>query len=96
MSESTGRWRELLKKTQESGGPITNAYLQDIHVGLGNNAWTIAEDLQNFLVKWFNEAMYNRRDQLCGGPDEVGNGMEVWCRLYLEFEGGLELVECGG
>ena len=75
LCESTGRLRELLNKTQESDGPITKAYLQDIHVGFGGKAWTVAEDLENFLVKWFNEGMYNRRDQLCGGPDEVGNSM---------------------
>ena len=39
-------------------------YLLDIHVGWGENAWTISEDLENFLVKFFNESMYNRRDQL--------------------------------
>ena len=40
--------------------------------------------------------MYNRRDQLCGGPYETGNAMEMWRRLYLEFEGGSELVEYSG
>ena len=44
LCESTGRWRELLKKTQESDGPITKEYLKDIHVGFGDNAWTIAEE----------------------------------------------------
>ena len=34
----TSRWRELLKKTQESDGPIMKAYLQDIHVGWGETA----------------------------------------------------------
>ena len=36
--ESTGRWRELLKKTQESDGPIAKKCLQDTHVGWGENA----------------------------------------------------------
>ena len=40
--------------------------------------------------------MYNRRDQLCGGPDQAGNGLEMWRRLYMEFEGGSELVAYGG
>ena len=47
LCESTGRWRELLKRAQESEGPITKKYLQDIHMGLGENTWTIAEDLEN-------------------------------------------------
>ena len=38
LCELTGRWRELLKKTQESGGPITKEYLKDIHAGFGDNA----------------------------------------------------------
>ena len=57
-------------------------------MGWGENVWTIAEYLENFLVKWFNGSMYNRRNQLCGGPNETGNGMEMWRRLNLEFEGG--------
>ena len=65
-------------------------------MGWGENAWATAEDLDNFLVEWFNESMYNRRDQLCGGPDETSNGMGMWRRLYLELEGGSELVEYGG
>ena len=74
LYESTGSRRKLLKKTQEI-----------FHVGFGNNAWTIAEDLEIFLAKWFSEAMSNRRNQLRGGPDGVGNGMEVWRRLHLEL-----------
>ena len=96
ICESPSRWRELLKKTQESEGPIMKKYLQDIHVGWGENAWTISEDLGNFLVKFFHERMYNRRDQLCGRPDETGNGKEMWRRLDLEFYGGSELVAYGG
>ena len=96
LCESTSRWRELLKKTQESEGPIMKKYLQDIHVGWGENAWAISEDLGNFLVKFLNKPMYNRRDQLWRGPDETGNGLEMWRRLNLEFEGGSEFVEYGG
>ena len=96
LCESTSRWRELLKKTQESDGPIVKQYLLDIHVGWGENAWTIAEHLDNFIVKFFNESMYNRRNQLCGGPEQTGNGLEMWRRLYMEFEGGSELVAYGG
>ena len=64
LCESPSRWRELLKQIQESDGPITKANLKDIHVGVGDNARMIAEDLENFLVKRFNGAMYNRRGQL--------------------------------
>ena len=67
LCASTSRWHELLEKIQESGGPVTKKYPKDIHVGFGDSAWTIPEDLENFQVKWFNESMYNRRDQLCGG-----------------------------
>ena len=38
LRESTSRWRDLLKKTQESEGPIMKEYLQDIHVGWGESA----------------------------------------------------------
>ena len=67
-----------------------------MHVGLEGNAWAIAGDLENGLEKWFGKTKHNRRDQLCGGPDEVGSGMEMWRRLYLEFEEGSELVEYAG
>ena len=45
LCESTSRWHELLNNTQESDGPFMKQYLLDIHVGWGENAWTIAEGL---------------------------------------------------
>ena len=71
-------------------------YLLDIHVGWGEKAWTIAEDLEKFIVKCFTESMYNRRDQLCGGPEQTGNRLEMWRRLYMEVEGGSKFVAYGG
>ena len=77
LCESTSRWCELVKKTQESEGPIVKKYLQDIHVGRGENAWTFSGDLESFPVKFLNGSMYNRRDQRCGGTEETGNGLEM-------------------
>ena len=41
LCESTGRWSELPRRIQECDAPLTKEYLQAIHAGFGENAWSI-------------------------------------------------------
>ena len=50
--------------------------------------------VESFLVDYFPRSMYNRRVQLSGG--EMGNGFEMWRRLFIDFQGGSTAVEFGG
>ena len=93
-SASTGRWREIFRMCEESEGPITRQYLESLHIGNGYSAWPVAEDLENFLVKYLSDDIYERREAWCGGED--GNGFELYRNLFREFEGGSTLVRMGG
>ena len=71
---STGRWKEIFKMCEEAEGPITRQYLESLHIGSGYSAWSLAEDLENLLVKHLSDDIYERREAWCGGED--GNGFE--------------------
>ena len=60
----------------------------------GASGWEIAQTLEAFLIDWFSDGLYKRRNQLCGG--EKGNGLEMWRWLYQEYQGGSEAVMLGG
>ena len=79
---------------EECAEPITRPYLESLHIGCGYNAWPLAEDLENVMVKYLSDDMYGRREAWCGG--EEGNGFELYRNLFREFEGGSTLVRMGG
>ena len=86
LVECYWRWEEVLEVTMRCTHPITREYLESLHVGFGDSAWPIAVDLEAFLVRFFSESMYERRENLAGGSREKGNGLEMWRDLYLQFE----------
>ena len=93
-TSSTGKWKEIFKMCEEADGAITRAYLESLHIGSGYSAWALAEDLENFIVKYLSDDIYERREAWCGGED--GNGFELYRNLFREFEGGSTLVRMGG
>ena len=52
---------------EESDGAITRTYLESLHIGNGWSAWALAEDLENFSVKYLHDDLYERREAWCGG-----------------------------
>ena len=60
------------------------------------NAAELAEKLEQTLVDWLPEKLYNNRLQLSGGIDETGNGFEMWRRLHLNYMGDGEVLEEAG
>lgn len=93
LVECYWRWEAVLEVTMKCTTPITRQYLESIHVGFGENASPIAVDLEALLVRFFNESMYERRENLADGSKEKGNGLEMWRKLYLQYEGVSELVQ---
>ena len=71
---------------EEAEGAITRAYLESLHIGSGDSAWALAEDLENFIVKCACDDIYERREAWCGR--QYGNGFELYWNLFREFEGG--------
>ena len=54
----------------------------------------MAEDLENLIVKYLSDDIYERREAWCGRED--GNGLELYRNLFRELEGGSTLVRMGG
>ena len=92
--DSTLRWKGIFKMVESCDGPIRREYLESLHIGGGYSAWALAEDLENFIVKYVHDDLYERRAAWCGG--EEGNGFEFYRNLFREFEGGSHLVQMGG
>ena len=90
---STQKWRQLLEFVQVGTTPISKSWLQSTNVS-GVNAWDLSTMLEAFLVDYFPKGMYNRRVQLAGG--QMGNGLEMWRLLFVEYQGGSEAVQFGG
>ena len=90
---STQRYRQLLEYVETTLAPLRREFLLGTNVD-GINAWDISTMVEAFLVDWFPRNMYNRRKQLSGG--EQGNGLEMWRRLYTQYQGGADAVEYGG
>lgn len=91
---STGRWRPIFKMVENCDGQITRAYLKTLHIGCGYSAWPLPEDLENFIVTYLSDDLYERREAWTSG--EEGNGFELYRNLFNDFEGGSTLVRLGG
>ena len=90
---STQKWRQVLEYVQTGTSAIKKSSLLENNIE-GINAWDLSTMVESFLVDYFPRSMYNRRVQLSGG--EMGNGFEMWRRLFIDFQGGSTVVEFGG
>ena len=62
---------------------MDNYYLHDL-----------ARILFNWISAWLPKRLYNKRLQLAGG--EFGNGLELWRRLRIRYEGTGDICEVAG
>ena len=90
---STQKWRQVFEYVQTGTSAIKKSWLLENNIE-GINAWDLSTMVESFLVDYFPRSMYNRRVQLSGG--EMGNGFEMWRRLFIDFQGGSTAVEFGG
>ena len=87
-------WRNLLFHVQKSdNAPITYVTLSNLRFGK-LTGWDLSLDLWNFVSKRFGTNIYERRKKWVNG--EEGNGFELWRRLFVEYEGGDEVVQNDG
>ena len=63
----------------------------DFNVANGNR---ISGDLWGFLLRWIGPNLYLRRTKLA--HDTEGNGLELWRRLFTQYEGCDERVALAG
>ena len=56
--------------------------------------FVLANDLWSFLLRWIGPTLYLRRTRM--GPAIEGNGIELWRRLFTEYQGSDELVKLAG
>ena len=92
-AESWPPWRQVLDYFEKSPEALTTDYLNSVTVH-GVNAMSLSADLWSFLLRWIGTTLYMRRTNM--GFNIEGNGLELWRRLYTEFEGSDELVRMAG
>ena len=57
----------------------------------------LARKLESCIVDYLPIDLYRRREQLCGGDRESGNGFAMWRRLHVDCEGdGDSAIEYAG
>lgn len=94
MSESWSRWREILSYLQTIDRPIT---WDDIVTGNSVDGYSIidlTQELWSFICRHIAGHVYDRRRTY--GFNIVGNGFELWRKLYREYEGTSELMHLHG
>ena len=62
----------------------------------GEHAADLARKLEQTIVDYMPEKIYNRRQQLCGGYLQEGHGFMRWRALHREFIGEDEVIEYAG
>ena len=60
----------------------------------GVDAASLSGDLWSFLLRWIGPTLYLRRTKM--SPQIEGNGLELWRKLFTEYEGSDELVKMAG
>ena len=60
----------------------------------GVNGMGLTNDLWSFLLRWIGPTLYLRRTRM--GPSIEGNGLELWRRLFTEYQGSDELIKLAG
>ena len=92
-SESNEAWRNFLKHIERQTEPMTYQCLASLNFGRFTG-WELALDLWSFISKRLGTTLYERRVQLAYGIE--GNGVELWRRLFCDYEGGDAVVQLHG
>ena len=89
-------WGRLLEVVEKHREALTFQKLSSISTvdGATLDLPVISRQLWCFLGPRLGDSLYSRRVQLAGGEDQ--NGLELWRKLFMEFEGGAETVALSG
>ena len=86
-------WRAILALVKVQPRYIKKAQCLPLHCA-GFNAWTSAEKLDNFPVKFISDSSCRKRTSVSGG--ELGNGVELWRKIFHEYKGGRDTIRTTG
>ena len=92
-SEEWPAWREILDHAERVDRVLTLEELATFDIQ-GVNAAQISSDLWSFLLRWIGPKLYLRRTKMSPGIE--GNGLELWRKLFSEYQGSDELVRMAG
>ena len=92
-SEELPFWRTVLDDATSTTMPITKELLQTMDFSSVNGE-QLSNDLWSFLLRWIGPNLYQRRTKLSQGIE--GNGLELWRKLFTEYEGSGELLAPAG
>ena len=78
-------WRPTLEYVAKTNDDLSFARLNQEHLGpFGEPAHELAIKFEQVLVDLLPDSLYQRRMQLCGGPDQRNNGFMMWRRLHSD------------
>ena len=89
MGKVCAAWKPILEWMAKTDDDLSFPQLSSQVLGPYNEpADDLAVKLEQLIVDWLPESLYNRRDQLCGGIGERHNGFLMWRRLHIDNVGG--------
>ena len=89
MGKVCSAWKPILQWIAKTDEDLSFARLCKENLGPYNEpADDLAVKLEQLLVDWLPDSLYNRRDQLCGGEGQQHNGFMMWRRLHRDNFGG--------
>ena len=83
MAKVHAAWRYTLEWVATANDDIRMARLQNDVLGpYRETSADLAIKLEQVIVDYLPQTQYGRREQLCGGKGETGNGFAMWRRLF--------------
>ena len=90
-------WKNTLSWISETQENLTFARLSNEVLGpWSEDACHLARQLEQTIIDYMPERIYNRRTQLCGGPTQKENGFILWRNLFKEHVGEKAIMEDAG
>ena len=97
MGRVHGDWKNCLQWVKETVENLSFARLSNEVMGPWNEgACDLARKLEQTIIDYMPEKVYNRRLQLCGGPTQRDNGFIMWRNLHKENVGEGDIIESAG
>ena len=97
MGRVHGDWKNTLQWLSETNENLGYNRLSNEVLGPFNErADLLARQLEQTIIDYMPERIYNRRTQLCGGMMQKENGFVLWRNLFREFVGERHVLEEAG
>ena len=97
MTKVHSYWKYTLNWMSTTEASLAYPDLRGQTLGpFGEDSTDLAIKFEQVLADWLPEKLYLRRDQLCGGKSEAGNGFTMWRRLHKDHVGDGEILEYAG